>query len=318
MPVECTCGSPDRRWRSRITCASSVPTGSRPCGPSATPGTTRSGRSGASARRAHFQGGTGDVVLDATKYGSDLTQWLDTGIVVDPGMRLVISGDGQVDLWPQGPGQYVATPKGYNTAGKGGTFMAGSLVGRVGENGRVFPIGDRYEGTPHNVGQHAVMLLAEQLGQPWSTEGEVRLCRVERGGATVYLVQPLVAMNHVGGVLARLGQRLALAPERCILVHDDLHLPVGKIRTRMNGSHGGHRGVRSVLETFQDDTFPRVKIGVGRPAPGQTVTDYVLTPVAADQRPVVDRACRDAASRALEMIALLTSRSTKGWGLWQM
>jgi aminoacyl-tRNA hydrolase len=162
--------------------------------------------------------------------------------------------------------------------------------------------GDRYADTPHNVGQRTVGLLAEQFGRLWATEGKARLCRIEWQGATVCLVQPLVLMNHVGAVLAEVGERLAVAPERCILVHDDLDLPLGKIRTRLNGSDGGHRGVRSVLQAFQDDTFPRVKIGVGRPPPGQTIADYVLSPIAADWRPVVDRACREAADRVLQMV----------------
>ena len=80
-------------------------------------------------------------------------QWLDTGFHVDANLRLIVSGEGQVDLWPQGPGQYMTTPKGYTTAGKGSSHMAGSLVGRVGENGKIFFIGERYEGTPGEDGR---------------------------------------------------------------------------------------------------------------------------------------------------------------------
>jgi hypothetical protein len=88
-----------------------------------------------------------DLVVDAAKHGSALDQWCDTGITVDAGQRIVVNSDGQVDLWPQGPGQYVAMPKGYNTAGKGGQFMAGALVAKIGENGKAFYVGDRYEGS---------------------------------------------------------------------------------------------------------------------------------------------------------------------------
>ena len=170
--------------------------------------------------------------------------------------------------------------------------------------------GDRYAGTPHNVGQRALSFLAEPFGATWSTGDDARLCRIQWRGATVYLVQPLVFMNNVGPVLSRLAGQLPLAPTTCILVHDDLDLPVGRIRTRLHGGDGGHRGVRSVLHAFQTDTFPRVKIGVGRPAPGQTVRDYVLSPFAADQQPVIDQACRDAADRVLEMIGSLPSAAT--------
>ncbi|MCI0380075.1 MAG: hypothetical protein L0215_21030 [Gemmataceae bacterium] len=105
-----------------------------------------------------------ELVVDASKYGSAPDQWFDTGVIVDPSQRLLIVCEGQVDLWPQGPGQYMASPKGYTTAGKGGNFMAGSLVGRVGENGKAFLIGERYEGAPGEEGK----LYLHIVPSPWN------------------------------------------------------------------------------------------------------------------------------------------------------
>ena len=76
----------------------------------------------------------------------------------------VVACDGQIDLWPQGPGQYMTTPKGYTTAGKGSTYMAGALVGRVGENGRIFLIGERYDGAPSDEGR----LFLQIVPSPWN------------------------------------------------------------------------------------------------------------------------------------------------------
>jgi hypothetical protein len=76
----------------------------------------------------------------------------------------VLTGDGQVDLWPMGPGQYLASPKGFNTPGKGGHFQAGALVGRVGETGKAFLIGERYEGTPGEEGK----LYLQITPSPWN------------------------------------------------------------------------------------------------------------------------------------------------------
>jgi len=109
-------------------------------------------------------GGKQEVNLDAAKHGSALDQWCDTGISVDAGQRLVLTSEGQVDLWPQGPGQYMAAPKGYNTAGKGGQFMAGALVGKIGENGKLFYIGDRCEGTAGEEGK----LYLQIVPSPWN------------------------------------------------------------------------------------------------------------------------------------------------------
>lgn len=105
-----------------------------------------------------------DVVLDAAKYGSSLDQWCDSGITVDAGQRIVMTSDGSVDLWPQEPAKYMAAPKGYNTAGKGGQFMAGALIAKVGENGKAFYVGDRYEGSAPEDGR----LYLQIVPSPWN------------------------------------------------------------------------------------------------------------------------------------------------------
>lgn len=117
-------------------------------------------------RSLHIRSGTGEteVVVDAAKYGSATDQWMDAGMVVDASLRLVIQSSGQVDLWPQGPGQYMTGPKGYSTPGKGGTHMAGSLLGRVGEAGKVFLIGDRFEGVPGEEGK----VFLHIVPSPWN------------------------------------------------------------------------------------------------------------------------------------------------------
>ncbi|MBM3992855.1 MAG: hypothetical protein FJ303_01665 [Planctomycetes bacterium] len=109
-------------------------------------------------------GGKSELTVDAAKNGSTLDQWCDTGVIVDAGQRMIVTAEGQVDLWPQGPGQYLAQPKGYNTAGKGGQFMAGALIGRVGENGKAFFIGDRFEGPIAEEGRLYVLIVPS----PWN------------------------------------------------------------------------------------------------------------------------------------------------------
>lgn len=117
-------------------------------------------------RNIHFRGqrGESEIALDAGKFGSSLEQWFDTGIVVDPQLRLTVSAEGNVDLWPQTPGQYIAQPRGFNTPGKGGAFLAGALVARVGESGRVFLVGERYEGSATEEGK----LYLQIIPSPWN------------------------------------------------------------------------------------------------------------------------------------------------------
>jgi hypothetical protein len=107
---------------------------------------------------------TGELFVDAAKYGCEADQWLDTGVTLDPSMRLVVVANGHVDLWPQTPGQYVAGPKGYNAVGKGTQFMAGALVGRIGENGKPFLVGDRYDSS---VGEEGKLYL-HIVPSPWN------------------------------------------------------------------------------------------------------------------------------------------------------
>jgi hypothetical protein len=119
-------------------------------------------------RSLNIRGAGGDyiVTVDAAKYGSQSEKWMDSGMTVDGNLRLSIRSEGQVDLWPQGPGQYMAGPKGYTTAGKGGTYMAGALLGRVGPAGKIFVIGETFEGTPEQEGQ----LYLHIVPSPWNND----------------------------------------------------------------------------------------------------------------------------------------------------
>lgn len=110
------------------------------------------------------QRGDAEITVDSAKFGSSLDQWYDTGIAVDAQLRLTITSEGNVDLWPQTAGQYIAQPRGFNTPGKGGAFLAGALVGRIGESGRVFMIGERYEGNASEEGR----LFLQIIPSPWN------------------------------------------------------------------------------------------------------------------------------------------------------
>ena len=157
--------------------------------------------------------------------------------------------------------------------------------------------------TPHNVGYEAVDILATRMAQDWVTE--VDLAKVVRGevhGVPVALIKPLTSMNDIGPALVRLARYFSFDVCQCILVHDDLALPIGAVRVRIRGSDGGHQGVRSILQAFQDDKFRRVKIGVGQPQEGQSVVDYVLTPFSVEQQAAVAAANQTAADRIVQLI----------------
>lgn len=98
--------------------------------------------------------------------GSSLDTWLDTKLDVTSEDKIAIRATGAVELWPQTPGQYTAGPKGYNTIGRGGLFNAGALVGKIGANGKMFFIGERYDGHADMKESGRLMLLI--IPSPWN------------------------------------------------------------------------------------------------------------------------------------------------------
>ena len=160
----------------------------------------------------------------------------------------------------------------------------------------------RYTDTPHNVGHDVVDRLAARLGLTWDMIPDASIARGSSLQGSVCLIKVRTPMNGTGAGLKQLAERLSFSPEQCILVHDDLDLPMGTVRMRLSGGAGGHRGVASILEAFQTDAFRRVKIGVGQPGTKLDRVSYVLTPFPADSRATVERALAAAEARTLEML----------------
>jgi PTH1 family peptidyl-tRNA hydrolase len=113
-------------------------------------------------------------------------------------------------------------------------------------------------------------------------------------------------MNVTGPPVARLARKLHLGPADLVIVFDDIDLPLGKVRVRLQGSAGGHNGVRSLIAAFGTDALRRVKIGVGRPGrPGEDrerVADHVLSAFTPDETEAIARACEEAAEQAMKLV----------------
>ena len=159
----------------------------------------------------------------------------------------------------------------------------------------------KYAGSPHNVGYEFADRLAFSAELNWDETPEAWIARGLWQGRPICLVKIRTAMNLIGGVLKQLADQMAFAPDRCILVYDDLDMALGSVRSRMSGGAGGHRGVASILEAFQTDAFRRVKIGVGQDSARLNRVDYVLTPFPEASRDAVNKAILTAEGRVLEM-----------------
>lgn len=160
-----------------------------------------------------------------------------------------------------------------------------------------------YVNTPHNVGYAVVEQLAASIGLAWSATQDAFIAQGSLDGQPMCLVKVMTPMNLTGAGLRRLVEHLAFDPSQCILVFDDLDLPLGSIRTRLGGSAGGHRGVASILEAFQTDAFRRVKVGVGQAGTKVNRAQYVLTPFAGATADAAGLAIKAAATRVRELLA---------------
>jgi len=165
--------------------------------------------------------------------------------------------------------------------------------------------GAEYRDTRHNVGQRVLDRLAagDLRGTRWQRDGATELSEGRWRGETIRLIKPQAFMNVCGPVIARALQRHGAGPEDLILVYDDIDLPLGAVRVRMKGSHGGHNGVRSVIDALGTTDIRRVKVGIGRPEHKGDVPDHVLTVFDADELPAVDTAVAEAAQRVLALLA---------------
>lgn len=155
--------------------------------------------------------------------------------------------------------------------------------------------GARYAHNRHNVGFHVVDRLAAEAELRFNERRSQAL--VARGtieGIQVALVKPQTYMNLSGKAVGALVHFYKLPLERLLVICDDLDLPLGQLRLRLKGGSGGHRGLASVIEHLGSQEFPRLRIGIGRPAGTMTPEAYVLQDFDPTQRAVMEQAYSDA------------------------
>ena len=139
--------------------------------------------------------------------------------------------------------------------------------------------GEEYAGSRHNVGGDAVRLLAQRRGAKFSLERRQRavIATITTPGGTVTLAVPTTYMNESGAALPPLLTRTSLEDLTSLVVaHDDLDLEPGRLQLRFGGGLAGHNGLRSINQVLGTQDFARLRIGIGRPAHKEQVTDYVL------------------------------------------
>lgn len=159
--------------------------------------------------------------------------------------------------------------------------------------------GKNYARHRHNFGFRVVDELAREAACSWTDNRRKSLiCEAGLEATTVFLVKPQTFMNLSGHAVEPILRRLNADPGRMIVVHDDLDLAPGKVRIKVGGGDGGHKGVRSIADSLRFRDFIRVRLGVGRPPQGISAEEFVLSPVGEEEedllKDIVQTGCRAA------------------------
>lgn len=161
--------------------------------------------------------------------------------------------------------------------------------------------GKEYERTRHNIGFAVIdafarlhnIAVTKREGQALIGDGRV-------GDTRVFLMKPQTFMNLSGQSVAAFLRQRPLAHADILVVTDDIALPIGKLRLRMEGSAGGHNGLKSLIAHLHGQTFPRLRFGVGAPRDSSVQIDFVLGQFSRAEQREVDETT-DRAVAALEL-----------------
>ena len=161
---------------------------------------------------------------------------------------------------------------------------------------------DRYERTLHNAGFWFVDALAAKYGGSFRYEKKfgADYCKINLHGQDVWLVKPQSYMNLSGGPIRGVIDYYRLKVSELLVAHDEIDLPPGTTRLKKGGGHGGHNGLRDIIQHCGAE-FVRLRLGVGHPGDKSQVTNYVLKRGSAD----VERAIEDNIVEAMDVMPLL-------------
>ena len=163
--------------------------------------------------------------------------------------------------------------------------------------------GPKYDETRHNAGFRCIDRLIKELNAgPEKQKFQSLVYDGEISGHKVLFVKPLTFMNNSGAAVSEILKFYKIPTESLIVISDEVTMDAGRLRIRAGGSHGGHNGLRDIIELLGGDNFPRVKIGMGqKPHPDYDLADWVLGKPSAEDKVKITEA-EAAAAKAVKMI----------------
>jgi PTH1 family peptidyl-tRNA hydrolase len=171
------------------------------------------------------------------------------------------------------------------------------LIAGLGNPGR------KFEHNRHNVGFMLLNRLAVKLGESFSqVESKALVAKSTYLGERVVLIKPQTYMNNSGSAVSSLVRFYKVPLENLLVVYDDVDLPVGILRLRPVGGSAGQKGMLSIIAHLGTESFPRLRIGTGRPPGRMEAADYVLQDFPADEADLLSETLDRAAEAALTFI----------------
>jgi PTH1 family peptidyl-tRNA hydrolase len=150
--------------------------------------------------------------------------------------------------------------------------------------------GQPYRHTRHNIGFLVISFWSRKLGvRLTSRRFQSRSTLTGFRRKKIILLRPMTFMNRSGGAVNACASAHGISVDDILVIHDDLDLPLGRIKVARSGGAGGHKGVRSLIDHLGSTQFSRIKIGIGRPRYGEDIEDFVLSPFYGDEQSTVKR-----------------------------
>lgn len=164
--------------------------------------------------------------------------------------------------------------------------------------------GDKYAETRHNAGFRCIDILIKEFSRgPEKLKFRSSICDADIKGHKVLLQKPLTFMNNSGSAVCEAARFYKVPFDKVIVISDDISMDAGRLRIRRNGSHGGHNGLRDIIELSGTDNIPRVKIGMGqKPHPDYELADWVLGKPSQEDREKIAEAEVSAAKAVETMV----------------
>jgi PTH1 family peptidyl-tRNA hydrolase len=146
--------------------------------------------------------------------------------------------------------------------------------------------GPQYERTRHNAGFQVLDRLGLEFRKKRVASGHEALLAEAQGGL---FVKPLTYYNATGQVVGPLARFYKIPPERILVVHDEMDLPLGRLRLKAGGGLAGNRGLLSIAQALGSTGFHRLRLGIGKPPSPEDGARYVLSPFLPEELPVWER-----------------------------